>query len=97
MSAEVNRTELQKILREKSGANPFREAARLKIEDAIEADGEVPLCPLTAQRDEMERHIRKNYRRLRTQLPGCNGRCTSYGCPNIIVMRCWNGIKDDIL
>jgi hypothetical protein len=97
MFEDINRTELQDLLREVEGANSFREAGRKELQDAFDGVGAVPLCPIDPHRRAMEDHIQANYRRLRTQLPGCNGRCVSYGCPNLIVMRCWMGIKDDIL
>lgn len=97
MSDEINRTEMQSILRKVEEVNCFREAPRSALADAIDGWEEAPLCPLEGHRQEMEGHIQKNYRRLRTQLPGCNGRCTSYGCPNLIVVRCWIALKDDIL
>ena len=97
MSEEINRTEMQYLLREVDEINAFREAPRAALQDAIDGLREAPLCPLEPHRQEMERHIQKNYRRLRTQLPGCTGKCVSYGCPNLVVMRCWTGIKDDIL
>ena len=97
MSDELNRTELQSILRDLEKQNAFREAPRAKLVAALDGVEDVPNCPLDPHRIEMERHIQKNYRRLRTQLPGCDGRCTTFGCPNLIVTRCWLGIKDDIL
>jgi len=97
MSAELNRTELQSILRDLDQGNAYREAPRSQLEAALDGTGATPECPLDPHRAEMEKHIQKNYRRLRTQLPGCDGRCTSFGCPDLIVTRCWTGIKDDIL
>lgn len=97
MSEELNRTEIQSILREIDEGNCFREAPRAVLAGALDGECESPRCPLDPHRNEMEKHIQKNYRRLRTQLPGCDGKCTTYGCPNMIVMRCWLGIRDDIL
>ncbi len=97
MSDDLNRTELQSIIRNLENVNCFREAPRADLDDALDELGDPPECPLEGHRQEMEKHIQKNYRRLRTQLPGCNGRCVSYGCPNLIVVRCWVALKDDIL
>jgi hypothetical protein len=97
MYDELNRTEIQELIREVDGENAYREAPRKELTDALDESGEIPTCPLEPHRQEMEQHIRKNYRRLRTQLPGCDGKCTTYGCPNIVVVRCWTGFKDDIL
>ena len=65
-----------------------------KILDGLESGG---YCPLEERRQKMESHIQRYYRRLRTQLPGCTGKCTSFGCPDIIVQRCWLGFRDDML
>jgi hypothetical protein len=48
-------------------------------------------------RSRMESHIQRNIRKLRTQLPGCDGKCTTFGCPALIVVRCWDGFRDDVL
>ncbi len=31
-------------------------------------------------RKELEKHIAKNIEKLRSQLPGCDGRCTTFAC-----------------
>ena len=97
MFKELNRTELQEILRELHEVNSYREAPKDEIMEALSPVGEVPLCPLTEHREAMQEHIRKNFRRLRTQLPGCNGKCVTFGCPNLIVVRCWEAFKDDMI
>jgi len=97
MYDELNRTELQGLCREIDNKNVHREAPRTSLTDALDGVGSTPDCPIDPHRLEMENHIRRNYRRLRTQLPGCDGKCTTYGCPNIVVVRCWVGFKEDIL
>jgi hypothetical protein len=97
MSVELNKTEIQELLRDLNGMNAYREAPPAQLEDALDGLGEAPPCPLEPQREAMEAHIKEYYRRLRTQLPGCDGRCTSFGCPNLIVVRCWESLKGHIL
>lgn len=53
--------------------------------------------PLEPWRRAMEDHIQRYKRRLLSQLPGCDGTCTTYGCPDLIVTRCWNGFKNDMV
>jgi hypothetical protein len=96
MYDELNRTELQELCREVDGKNVHRDGPRSELEATLDGE-EGEECPLSAHRQEMQDHIRRNFRRLRTQLPGCNGKCVSYGCPNMIVVRCWMGLKEDIL
>lgn len=97
MYDELNRTELQELCREMDGQNVYRDGSRAMLEDSIDGVGKAQECPLSSHRQEMQDHIRRNFRRLRTQLPGCNGKCVTYGCPNMIVVRCWIGLKEDIL
>ena len=95
---DLNRTELIEILRELDLGNVSRLAPRTEIQRALDGEEESPtVCPLDEHRHAMERHIQKNFRRLRTQLPGCNGKCVSYGCPEGIVVRCWLAFKDDVI
>jgi len=96
MKNDVNRTEIASICREEGLGNVERMSDR--IYDVVMGmdDEDIP-CPLEEHRSTMERHIQRNFRRLRTQLPGCNGRCTTYGCPELIVIRCWQAMKSDII
>jgi len=93
----VNLTELIELCREAGLGNFGRNATRTELYEALEDDELPSVCPLEERRETMEAHILKNYNRLRTQLPGCSGRCTSYGCPDLVVQRCWGGMKDDML
>ena len=90
----VNLTELVEMARRAELGNSIR--ARDDLYNALE-NGEVTPCPLTAIRVRMQAHIMKNYRRLRTQLPGCTGECLTFGCPDLIVQRCWAGSKKEML
>jgi hypothetical protein len=90
----VNLTELVEMARKAELGNSVRD--RESLYAALE-DGEVVRCPLDKIRSRMQAHIKKNYRRLKTQLPGCTGECTTYGCPDLIVQRCWAGSKDEML
>jgi len=93
----VNLTELIELCREAGLGNFGRSTPREELIEALDSGVLPEPCPLDEQRVEMEKHISKNFRRLRTQLVSCNGKCTSFGCPDIIVVRCWEGYKGDIL
>ena len=97
MLDDLNRTELQSLLRELHGVTPDRNASKEELMASLSPLEEPPLCPLTTHREAMEEHIKKNFRRLRTQLPGCNGKCVSFGCPDMVVVRCWEALKGDML
>lgn len=92
----LNLTELIQMAREGGDGNIGRQTPRSEIYALLENGGQI-YCPLEEKRQRMEAHIKKNFRRLRTQLPGCNGKCVSHGCPDMIVQRCWQGFRDDML
>ena len=90
----VNLTELVEMARKAELGNTRRVREDLY---AVLEDGDTAPCPLEKIRKRMQAHIKKNYRRLKTQLPGCTGECSTYGCPDLIVQRCWLGSKDEML
>lgn len=93
----INKSELIEMCRTAQLGNFGRNSSREELYRALE-DGICPdSCPLEEKRELMETHIKKNFRRIRTQLPGCNGTCVSYGCPDIIVQKCWENMKNDML
>ena len=95
---EINRTELVELARELGAGNLSKLSSREQIYDVIDGLSEEGTpCPLEEHRTTMERHIQRNFRRLRTQLPGCTGKCRTYGCPDGIVLRCWMAFKDDVI
>lgn len=93
----VNLTEMQQMCRESGIGNVGRNLSRGEFFEVLDGIDVPEECPLEEIRAEMQSHIKKNFRNLRTQLPGCNGKCTSYGCPDAIVQRCWKGFKKDML
>ena len=96
----VNKSELIQMARSAGLGNLGRDLPEREIIEAIveaASPEEAPSCPLEGRRRKVERHIEKNKRRLLSQLPGCNGRCVTYGCPDVIVVRCWEGFRNDIL
>ena len=98
MYDKLNRTELVTIARMDGNGNVERLAPRKELIGLLSAEPSyVEDCPLEEQRRAMESHIEKNFRRLRTQLPGCTGKCTTFGCPEIVVLRCWNAFEGNIL
>lgn len=60
-------------------------------------DGELETDSVDEWRELMEAHIDKYRKRLLSQLPGCDGTCTTYGCPALIVTRCWEGFRHDMV
>jgi len=96
----VNKSELIQFIKEVTGGNVSRSLTKedaLYILDSVAViDDEMQDC-IEDKRTEMQQHIAANYRRLRTQLPGCNGKCREFGCPDIIVQRCWSGFKRELL
>ena len=97
--AEMNRSELR-ILAQKEGLPPLSYSCSAQdlfslITGETEVDEE-HIDPLQDWREKMEKHIQDNYRRLRTQLPGCTGKCTKFGCPDLIVTRCWDAFRGQI-
>lgn len=95
---DVNKSELIALARMEGLPNLSRAATIDEIVDVLMDDeSSHGLCPLEKHRETMEEHIHKNFRRLRTQLPGCNGKCVSFGCPDLVVVRCWEAMKSDIL
>lgn len=93
---DVNLTELIQIARSAGLGSVGRQMPREEIVAMLEGAAPEP-CPLEAKRRRMEAHIQKHFRSLRTQLPCKDGKCVSFGCPDIIVQRCWDGFKDHIL
>jgi hypothetical protein len=97
MSHEMNRTELIELLREDGLGNVSRANKMDLLEIALDTDVDLEQCPLEERRASMQRHIKRNWRRIRTQLPRCNGKCETFGCPDAIVIGCWFRFKDEIL
>jgi hypothetical protein len=96
----LNKSELIQMARAAGLGNIGRNNSDEEIIEAlVEATSpeEVPSCPLEGKRKKMEAHIMRNKRRLMSQLPNCTGQCTTFGCPDLIVMRCWGGFHNDIL
>lgn len=92
----INLTELVELCR-KAGLGNLPRVSREDLLSALLNDEIPKLCPLEHKRIRMQEHIKKNYRSLRTQLPGCNGKCTTFGCPDLVVQRCWASFKDDMV
>lgn len=93
---DINLTELVQMARSAGIGNIGRQTPHTELIEVIEGADAVP-CVLEPQRVRMESHIQKHFRSLRTQLPCREGKCSSFGCPDIIVQRCWDGFKEHIL
>lgn len=94
---EINKSELVELAREDGLGNLSRGNPSASLLEALEG-GDVPEnCRLDEQRETMQRHIKRNWRRIRTQLPTCNGTCTTFGCPDAVVLGCWLKFRNEIL
>ena len=95
--ARMNRSELVQIARLAGLCNVARDRPIAALVEEISLDDPVEPDALQGRRKAIEEHIKKHRARLLSQLPGCTGCCTSYGCPDLIVMRCWAGFSRDML
>jgi hypothetical protein len=95
--SNLNKSELLQILREEGFGNKSRANGIERLVSTLEGDGDARECPLEARRTSMQKHIQKNWTRIRTQLPHCNGKCQSFGCPDAVVTGCWLRFKDEII
>ena len=96
MMNDLNTTELQKLGREIGVEIP----KTLSMDTAMEYIAEAvqpKVTTLAPQKVAMEKHIQKYIRRLKSQLPDCPGKCSTHGCPDIVVSRCWLLFKDHII
>jgi len=91
----INTTELVQMCRS-AGLGNLSRGSRESLYDALLEDNTTQ-CPLNDKRTVMENHIRKEYHKLRTQLPGCTGKCTTYGCTDVQTLCCWEAIKAQLL
>jgi hypothetical protein len=94
---ELNKTELIQMCRRAGMGDVSRELSREEIIDLLVEGDEEGDDELSPWRRAMEAHIRANKKRLLSQLPGCNGKCTTFGCPDLIVTRCWDGFSQDMV
>ena len=92
---EVNLTELVQMARAAGLGNIT--ADRDAIIEALEHGEPGEPCLLEERRELMQEHIHRNFDRLRTQLPNCNGKCVTFGCPAMVVVDCWEKFRKDML
>jgi len=95
--ARMNRSELVQIARLAGLGNVPRDRPAGELVEEIADDEGAGVDALQPRRAAIEAHIKRHRARLLSQLPGCNGCCTTYGCPDLIVMRCWAGFSRDML
>jgi hypothetical protein len=93
----INKSELIALARAEGMGNLSRRNSRETVLNSLEGEGDPEPCPLEENRETMERHIKRNWRRIRTQLPACDGTCTTFGCPDAVVLGCWLKFKREIL
>ncbi len=97
MLLRMNRSELVQVARAAGLGNVSRTHAKDDLVQLICDDGGLPEDRLQERRRAIQVHIAKHKNRLLSQLPGCDGCCTTFGCPDLIVMRCWAGFSRDML
>jgi hypothetical protein len=85
----LNRSELVQVARAAGLGNVSRDSSPAELVELICTEEGLPVDRLQERRRAMQAHIEKHKNRLLSQLPGCTGKCTTFGCPDLIVMRCW--------
>lgn len=93
----MNRSELVQIARLSGLGNVSRDRPQAELVEEIVTEEVGDVDALQVRREAIEAHIKKHRSRLLSQLPGCNGCCTTYGCPDLVVTRCWAGFSRDML
>lgn len=93
---ELNTTELQALGRE-LGIDIPKTVDMEKAMNIISEGTKPKLKTFASEKKVMEAHIQKYIRRLKSQLPDCPGKCSSHGCPDIVVSRCWLLFKDHLV
>jgi hypothetical protein len=89
MLSQMNRSELVQVARVAGLGNVSRDNNRADLVELILTEEGLPEDRLQERRKAMQAHITKHKNRLLSQLPGCDGKCTTFGCPDLTVMRCW--------
>lgn len=94
MKELVNKTELRAIVKEFEEVDIRYSATKDELINMLD-EGYVPstMCPLIPIKEEMEEYIQDNMRKMRTQLPNCTGKCTEFGCPDIVITNCYTKLK----
>ena len=85
----MNRSELVQTARSAGLGNVSRDSSRESLVTLLLTEEGLSVDALQSRRAAMQAHIERHRNRLLSQLPGCSGRCTTFGCPDLIVMRCW--------
>ena len=90
----ANSSELRMIIKENEEADIRWTRDRKLLVRTLE-EGYTPemCCPLIDIKEPMEVYIQKNITKLRTQLPNCTGHCTTFGCPDGVVVNCYIKLK----
>lgn len=94
MKELINKSELRLIIKEYEEIDIRRSATSEQLISILD-DGYSPeyMCPLVPVKEQMEEYIQRNIRKMRTQLPDCNGKCTTYGCSDGVITNCYIKIK----
>jgi len=87
----LNDTEMVSHIRESTGVTVSHTTTSDILAHILAEEGAVWLAdPVKIEPvlERMEAKIQKHYMSIRTQLPGCTGKCTTYGCPRGVVVNC---------
>jgi hypothetical protein len=95
--SELNNTEVQSIGRSIGIDLPKNFPLDEGLESVSTATQPKKTRTFKIEKEAMQKHIQKYYRRLKSQLPDCPGKCVEHGCPDVVVARCWLLFKDHIL
>ena len=94
MQELVNKTELRTIVKEYEEVDIRESATTDELIHALDGNhSKKDYCPLIKYKKPMQEYIQRNMRKMRTQLPDCNGMCTTFGCPDAVVTNCYIKIK----
>lgn len=94
MKELVNKSELRMIVKEYEEYDIRRSATKEELISILDGEySEEYRCPLVPIKKDMETYIQTNMTKMRTQLPDCTGKCTTFGCPDGIVINCHTKIK----
>tara|TARA_Y100000310_G_scaffold205457_1_gene205826 strand:+ start:451 stop:801 length:351 start_codon:yes stop_codon:yes gene_type:complete len=89
MLEDLNMTELLTIAKAVTGMDLDRALDKIRIADIIDGDDveDEDLCPTVSLRHSVETFLNSNLgRRFAQQLPGCDTKCLSWGCPAMQVV-----------
>lgn len=91
--ASCNETELLGLARSQGLGNLRRGIDRVTLVSIVSGEvvpGPEHVSQLQSTRRSLEIYIQENWGRVASQLPGCNGKCTTYPCSEGRHAKCYN-------